>query len=334
MKNAWNAVFSLLIVFALIFIINFLTQAHIILTKIDLNWFYISAFFFISSIFLWILSWSYLIKKHSSISYANLIKIGFRALYGALTPVQLGAEAIRSLQLKQYFGVRFRQSISASMVAKGTKFLIIAIFSVIIILSTVLSTPLSPLISFGLGTGFLVILLATLLFLLPLKKSYGIALSKFFGRFRKSHGVFARLSNFFKFYSTYLKDLPKKTYLLVFSLCLFSWLFEFIALQTAFLSLNIAINIEALFILMVLISILERTPVLPRGIGLVEVIGYNFLAFPIFHGLVLSAAEIGAVLVVFDVVRLVVPTVLSIIVSLLPMNQANNFCKQKLTKKV
>lgn len=321
-KTLLNAFFSLLIVLALLFVINFFTQAYVSLQNIDINWFLLSAIAFLASILLWILSWSHLIKKHSRISYANLTRIGFRSLYGALTPIQLGAEAIRSLQLKQYFGVRFSQSISASMVAKGTKFLIIAIFSVIVILLTALSPALPPLVAFGLGTGFIVILLATLLFLLPLKKSYGIALSNFFGRFRKNHGVFAKLSKFFRFYSAYLKDLPKRTYLIVLFLCLLSWVLEFTALQAAFLSLNILISLKVTFILLVLVSILERTPFLPRGIGLVEVIGYSFLAFPIFHGLTLSVSEIGAVLVVFDVVRLVVPTILSIIISLVPMRQA------------
>jgi len=66
---------------------------------------------------------------------------------------------------------------------------------------------------------------------------------------------------------------------------------------------------------MVMISVLERAPLLPRGIGLVEIMAWHFLAFPeLIAGITLSAAQIIALLAVYDLVRLVIPTLLSVLV--------------------
>ncbi len=79
------------------------------------------------------------------------------------------------------------------------------------------------------------------------------------------------------------------------------------------------IAIFPLSVLFVIISILERTPVLPRGVGLVEAAGFIFLSLPEFSMIELTTAEVAAILVLFDVVRLLIPTIISLIVSTVPL---------------
>ena len=96
-------------------------------------------------------------------------------------------------------------------------------------------------------------------------------------------------------------------------------MFEFVALYFTFLSLGFFIAMFPLVVLFVIIAILERTPVLPRGVGLVEAAGFIFLSLPEFSMLSLTTAQIAAILVLFDIVRLLVPTIVSLIVSTVPL---------------
>ena len=310
----------LLVLVALFALISLFTKAHLELLKLNYYFFALSAIAFIASILLWLIGWAYLIKRHSKVSFFSCLHVGLNALYGSLTPVQIGAEVLRSLQLKDSFKISFSKSVSASMVAKGIKFLVIAIIAVIVIILLVITTKIPALIVLGLGTGLFVILLAALLFLLPLKSAYGFAITDFFvflgNRFHKK---FLVLAKFFGYYTNYLKELPRKSYFFVLITCLISFLFELIALNLAFYSVGVNVAIHVALTLLVLVAVLERTPILPRGIGLVEIIGFYFLSIP-FLKLSLTTAEIGAVIIVFDLVRLFIPTLLSIITNCFKLN--------------
>jgi len=100
-----QGLFFLIVIFALLGLIAVLTEANLVLMQVNFFFFSLSSLFFIVSILLWLGAWSHLIKKHSKIRYRYLFKVGLDALYGSLTPVQLGSEAIRSIQLKEFFGV-------------------------------------------------------------------------------------------------------------------------------------------------------------------------------------------------------------------------------------
>lgn len=311
----------LVLLLALFGILASLTRATEVLTEINLYYFALASFFFIFGILLWIISWAYLIKKHASISYSKLIGVGFASLYGALTPIQLGAEALRSISLKQFFKVSYSDSVSASMIVKGIKFLILAILACIIILLFLVDTKMDAVLFFAFFSGFSVVILASFLFLAPIGGSGGKALSFIFKYLSRFFSPFSKLADFFIGYSAYLKNIKKRTFLLVFSFAFFSWIFEFLALQFSFYALNISLMIHSLLIFMIIVSILERTPLLPRGIGLVEFVGYHFLAFPhLIAGATLTTSQIGAVLIVYDIIRLVVPTVISIVISFFFLN--------------
>lgn len=296
-----------------------LTEAQQTLALVRPTQFVLASAFFLSGILVWVVSWAYLIKRKQAIPYTKLVVVGFSSVFGALTPIQLGAEALRSLKLKKQFNVSYTESVSASMVVKGTKFLLLALFASFILFSFLLESlsGFEPLLFLGFASGFLVVVLASLLFLLPLKKSFGRRIAKAFFNLAKYHALFGRLGGFFENYSLYLSQTRKKDYLVIFFLSLASWLFEFLALQYSFLALNVNLPFLSALVMLVLVSILERTPFLPRGLGLVEIVSYNYLAFPAFSGAPgLTVSVIGAVLIVYGVVRLVIPTLLSILFNL------------------
>jgi uncharacterized protein (TIRG00374 family) len=318
MKNfIKKSVFSLVFFIAVITVVLFWTNAHIELLKINWLLFLLACFFFLFSVFIWLVSWAYLIKKRSSVSYKNLFIVGFSSLYGALTPVQLGAEALRSMKLKSFFKVPYEESLSSSMIAKGTKFIILFIFFLFILIFFISKAKLDSTTFFALLSGFFVITLAILLFVLPLNKRLGFFIASFFSFLSKDIPLFASLEKFFVAYSRSLRNLTFNSFIVVLFISIASYAFEFLAFQFSFFSVNISIDFVPLIVLFVIISVLERTPFLPRGLGLVEFTGLTFLSIPWFVNEKLTLPEIGAVLIAFDFVRLVIPTVFSLFISLI-----------------
>jgi uncharacterized protein (TIRG00374 family) len=309
--------FSLIFFIAVISIVLFWTNAHIELLKIDWLLFSLACFLFLFSVFVWLVSWAFLIRKKATVSYQNLFIVGFSSLYGALTPVQLGAEALRSIKLKSFFKIPYDESISASMIAKGTKFIILAIFFVFILLFFISKTKLDSTAFFALLSGFFVIAIAILFFVVPLSRRGGRVITFFLRFLSKDIPLFALIEKFFFAYSKNLRNLTLKSFAIVFLVSLVSYSFEFLAFQFSFFSVDIKLDFVPLLVLFVIISVIERTPFLPRGIGLVEFVGLTFLSIPWFVNEQLSLPEIGAVLITFDFVRLVIPTIFSLLIAAL-----------------
>ncbi len=307
--------FSLVLFIAVISVVLFWTNAHLELLKIDWLVFAVACILFLLSVFVWLVSWAYLIKKKASISYTNLFIVGFSSLYGALTPVQLGAEALRSMKLKSFFKIPYNESISASMIAKGTKFIILSIFFIFILIFFISKAELDSTMFFALLSGFFVIAVAVLFFVLPLNKSLGSIIARIIGFLSKDIPLLASFEKFFLAYSSSLRSLTFNSFVVVFVVSLISYVFEFLAFIFSFFAVKLSVDFVPLLVLFVVISVLERTPFLPRGIGLVEVVGLTFLSVPWFVNERLSLPEIGAVLIVFDFVRLVIPTVFSLLIA-------------------
>ena len=177
-----KALFSLFLAAALFAVIVILTEAYQTLQAVNLSFFTLASAFFLLSILVWVVSWAYLIKKKQKIPYSKLIIVGFSSVFGALTPIQIGAEALRSHKLKKHFNISYTESVSASMVVKGTKFLLLALFSSFILFFYLLESlaGFDPLLFLGFASGFFVVVIATLLFLLPLDKRLGRKISKIF----------------------------------------------------------------------------------------------------------------------------------------------------------
>ncbi len=319
-KHLKGAILSLIVLTVLFVVIGSLTEAFNSLTSINLFFFALASILFILEIFVWVFSWGYLIKKHNIIRYRNLLAVGFSSFFGSLTPIQLGAEYLRSTRLKKYFGISYNESVAASLVNKGTKFLLLSIFASLVLyfyLIKLVFTGIELILLLGLLSGFMVVLLSALMFFLPLNKSIGLRIANFFKGFGKPEGLIFKIGLFFEKYTFYLHRVKKRHFVAVFFLSFLSFALEFLALTFTFYSLGINLQLEFILVLFVLIALLEKTPFLPRGIGLVELVGYSFLSFPLIAGkTMLSLSEIGAVLIAFDVVRLVIPTIASMLFSI------------------
>ena len=312
-----------LVLFILIFValavMAIATDATEVIFQANLIFLAIAALFFIISIIFWIIPWVLLLKKDRKVPLTQSILMGFSCVYGALTPIQVGAEALRSIKAKELFGVSYSESISAAMVVKGMKFFLLAILASIVLVAILLETELSLFLFLGLLSGFFVIVLAAALFLLPLNKKIGLGISIFFAKLGLIIKPFGVLERYFCKYSNYLENIKMSKFFYILVLAGASFVFEFFALFFTFISLNVFIELFPLAVLFVIISILERTPVLPRGVGLVEAAGFIFLSLPEFSMVALTTAEVAAILVLFDVVRLLIPTIISLIVSTIPL---------------
>ncbi len=276
-----------------------------------------SAVFFLLSILLWLFSWSLLLVKRHGISLFPALSCGFSSVFGSLTPIQLGSDALRSIFLRERLGISYSDSFSASMIVKGLKFSFLALASFFVATAALFSPKVNPILFLPLLSGLAVVLLASFLFLLPLNPSAGNAIARFFGAISKKIGAFRHLENYFKKYSLYLQKAGKKMLSLIFLLSALSWLCEFLSLYFVFLALGIELPALSLAVFFVLTALLERTPVLPRGILLVEAVGFAFLSFPLINSTGLSLPQTASVLVLFDVSRLLVPVIASLFYYLL-----------------
>jgi len=223
--------------------------------------------------------------------------------------LQLGTEALRALLLKRLAGISYSESIAASMIVKGLKFAIIGILAAIVLVFFFFSEQ-GLFLRIALISGFCIILLAACLFLLPMNKKIGLKISGFFGKLSRFHKKFLLAQKYFEGYANYLEETQKKLILLTGLFCFVSLLFEFLALLFSFASAGAFIAIESMLVLFVIINILERTPFLPRGIGLVEAVSLVFVS----SASAISMEKTAAAIIIFDIARLVVPTVLSIII--------------------
>ncbi len=311
-ENLRKAIMILIVIAALLSIVSLLTSSINEVLKANPFYFALAALLFIGGILVWIVSWGFLIRKTNSISYPSLLKVGFSSVYGSLTPVQLGTEILRSLQLKRYFNVQYQDSVSAAMVVKGLKFLVLLVVAFMAILLFFSGVSLNHAVLLAFMSGMAVVFLAVLLFLLPLNKNFGMTISRFFFASAKKIRQFDALGKFFKGYSRYLSRMTISALLLTFLFACLSFLLEFLALHSSFLALDMSLGLNSLAILMVLISILERTPFLPRGIGLVEIVAFQFLSMPGLANASFSVQQIGAAIIIFDIVRLVIPGAASI----------------------
>ncbi|MAG22211.1 MAG: hypothetical protein CL943_02815 [Candidatus Diapherotrites archaeon] len=328
-KYLKNALIFLIIIFALLAVMASLTNATEALNTTDPLFLSIAVLFFISSVVVWLISWAFLIKKRSKVPLRGSLFLGFSAVYAALTPIQLGADLLRALSLKKYFGVPYKDSIAASMVVKGAKFSLIAIFSSFVIVMFLLSAKTDFFLLTGLLSGFIVVLLATALFLLPLNKNFGLSIAGIFQKISRFVPLASKAEKFFVDYSDYLSLVGNKNFLVVAFLSGLSLLLEFLALLFCFYALSLNLPFISIALLFILIAILERTPFLPRGIGIVEGVGFAYLSLPALATQPISIAKIGALLIIFDFVRLVVPSLLSMLVYIVfASKQKSDYSKQ------
>ncbi|MBN2067932.1 MAG: flippase-like domain-containing protein [Candidatus Diapherotrites archaeon] len=313
MQRQIKAAFILLLaVAALLSSLAYLTNAFHSLGSSDPLLFGFASFLFISSILAWLFSWALLLKSES-LGLGRILLLGFSCVFAALTPIQIGAEALRSIKLKEAGLVSYRQSISASMVVKGLKFLMIFLVASAAFFASLLNPELELWLKAAMLSGFAVVAIAAMLFLLPLKHSVGLKIAGLFKSMSRFFRPFGKLSEYFIHYSGFLRGLSLEKLAAVTMLAFLSLLLEFLAFLFCFHSANTVIPLYSAVTLFSILVILERTPFLPRGILAVEAVGFIFLSLKSFTSVELSPASIAAVIIIFDVIRLVIPTILSLL---------------------
>jgi len=311
-KYVKTSILILVIVSAVLAVLSGATGAVESITQADPFLLALGILFFLISVKIWLFSWAYLVSNHSKKPLLPVYLLGLCSVFGSLTPIQLGSDALRSLFLKEHMGIGLTESFSASMIVKGLKFSVLAISAFAVILLAASMHAIEPVLLIPLLSGLLVVFLAAALFLLPLRKGIGFRISRIFGGMSKRIHFLKPLEIYFVKYSDYLGQFSTAMILAVFLASALSWIFEFLSLQFIFLSIGIEIPLISLLVLFVLLAVLERAPILPRGILLVEAVGFAFLSFPFVSSAKLSTAEIASVLVLYDIARLIVPVVLSL----------------------
>ena len=271
------AVFSVVVLF---------TNSINVLKQADIGLIFTAALVFLLSVFIWLLTWAWIIKKDYHISYNRLLFLGFSSLFASLTPVQLGADALRALLLKEIHKIPFSKGISASMLVKGFKFLSLFVISLAVVFFFLCTTKLNPVFLILLLSGLLVVFIATALFLLPLNERLALLISNIFRKLTKNILLLEPAGCFFVQYSAYLKKHRIHFFSLAF-MCILSWFFEFLAFYLSFFSFGIYPSLQSVFVLFIILAILERVPFMPRGLGFVETISYFLLstsfAFCLLH---------------------------------------------------
>jgi len=308
MVNMLKLLRNFLIVIAFLALFAFFTNSAELLLKANRLFLLSAIISYLISIIIWIFAWGILIRKEKKINFGRLFKIGFASIVGSFTPIQLGVEALRILHLKK-LGIGIKNAVGASMLVKGAK------FAIILLLAIIFSQPLlnSPYFVW-IVNGLVVIFMATLLFLLPLVPDLGYLLAGIIGILSniKYLNFLKKLREYFLFYIDYLKGSKKSITVAIFFLAAFSWAFEVISLACSFLSVNLILDISTIIYTSALISILERIPFLPRGVGLLELICFYFLG-----AMQLNVSQIGAALIIFAFARLIFPVLLAIAFSFL-----------------
>jgi uncharacterized protein (TIRG00374 family) len=279
---------------------------------------------FLTSVFIWVFSWAWVIKKEYELHFREMIVVGFSSIFASLTPMQLGNDALRAYLLRESYNVPFSKGISASMLVKGLKFFSLLIVSVFALSFLVMNAKLNPALFVFLLSGLSVVLVAALLFLLPLNRKAAVFISRLFRKFPVKKSAFERISDFFLKYSDYLKN-GSISFFYLFLMCIVSWFFEFLAFVLSLISLGIAMPLSSFVLLFVVIAILERVPFTPRGLLFVEVAGYLLLSSPFAN---LNQPQIISFLAIFDIVRIVVPVTLSLLLFSLWYQKLNSSKKQ------
>ncbi len=300
-----KAVLIILFFFAFVSFYAYFTKAHSYFSEISPFYFFLSGISILLSVFLWVWAWMSALHKKNK----TLFAIGFFSAFASLTPVQFGADIMRAYYAKKILKIPFTKSISSALLVKGIKFLFISVLATFFLLNLLLSIS-NPFFKFIYLTGFLVVLLATLFFLLPLNRKAASFFSFLFGKF--NFFILKKISSFFKEYHVFFSQLSQKKKYQTFVLAFSSFFFEFLALYFIFLSLPLpSLDFLTLIGFFVLISVLERSPFFPKGIGIVEILATFYLSLYNY-----SLSQTGAIIVLYSFIRIIVPYLPSLLLYL------------------
>jgi len=231
--------------------------------------------------------------RHSR--YGGTFAISIASLIGILTPMNIGTDFLRSFYGKKHLGLELNLTATASILAREFKLhvtLLLVMFLAI--------TPASVQDNF---IKTLIIPTASVLFLLVILYSLR---ANFAGRLAKR----LKIGNISKAIRQLSLKLGLVKRCLIYSVFATGFVLEWLSLHLCFLALNLKPTLSATFVFFVLLYFLSRTPFIPQGLGVVEVSGFALL-----KTMECSTAQMGALLVIWDLLRIFIPILLSIVFS-------------------
>jgi len=313
-KYVRKLIVPLILLFVLWGFLGITTEISTIVYQIDIFSVIAAAVFYILSIILWLFGWAYLINKQNKTPFRSLVLSGFSSVYGSFTPLQIGTEYLRAINNKNFLGVRYSETLSASMVARGSKFLLLGLGAVIVFIT--LFQTANELFLWVYTAGMGIVLLLAVIFLLPLYPKLGRKFSKLIEKFLPKNSITSHVTNYFYNYSSYLGKVKPAGIFLVLILTVVQLYFELLAIDFSLRAFGVILPFAALFSFLVIVSILQRVPFLPMGVGLVELAGLYFLSVPeLTLGTVIDNVTIAGTLIVYGFARILIPVLLSLIVS-------------------
>lgn len=295
-KNLIWLIFTILILSAV-----FITTDPAPLYNMNLLYFFISAvLFFISTVF-WMLAWKYLMGEPLWISF----KINTKALAGIFAPIGLGGDILRTHFAKKQ-GISGAKALSASFVVKFFKFLLMFFYLLIAVFMLAQRSVEFP--------DYIVVFISALLltifgaiFILFLRTRFII---KFIHKITRKVSVW-RVRDELKAYFFKLSAM-KSAY--IFILLIISTFFELASIYFALIAVGQYLLWIHIFILGAVIHSLALITITPQGVGFVEAGGYFILTFGYFS---VPRPIIGSFLIIWNLVRLWVPSLIGGIVAFL-----------------
>jgi uncharacterized protein (TIRG00374 family) len=249
------------------------------------------------SLLLWSTVWVHLLSKEASkVKRWTAVAVSMASLIGFLTPMNIGTDVLRSFYGKRHLRLGYHVTGAASVVARETK----------------LHVTLALVLSVALGSVSLVRDIATVVAaavattLLLLGALYTL-------RTRASSRLARRLGiddmpQLIRRTTNRLSLTERGAIYLAFAV---AFALEWLSLHLCFVSLDIRASPADTASLYTLLYVLSRTPVAPQGLGVVEAGGFVVLAAQN-----IAAASIGALLVLWAFLRILVPVGLAFFFSL------------------
>jgi len=257
-----------------------------------------------ASLFLWNAVWVFLVgqasevrdfgspSKQDACATGRTFTISIASLIGILTPMNIGTDFLRSFYGKKHLGLELNSTAAASVLTREFKLHVTLLLVMFLAINS---------ISFQENyIKTLVIPVASVLFLLAILSSLK---ANFAGRLTRRMKI-GDISAAIRKLKLRL-GLVKRC--LIYSAFAIGFVLEWLSLHLCFLSLNLKPTLSATSVLFVLLYFLSRTPFIPQGLGVVEVSGFALL-----KTMEMSTAQMGALLVMWDFLRIFIPIVLSI----------------------
>lgn len=292
-----SAVIGLILTIAAIAAFCFLTAPFPVIFEAKNQLVLLSVSLYALSILVWNLVYLFLLYVlKRNLQGTKTFFISVFSLVGFLTPANIGTDVLRAIFNKQMIRLNYEETLTACIQTRTFKLRVILLLAV----------PLLPFLPILPGDTLFFLLMSMLLILLLLL-SFSYA----------SHGRVKKISSMLGVgeLSTYTREVTTKLTLRestsIYSGFIVAFAMEVFSLQACFLSLGLRISVPNVLALFAVLYFLSRLPFLPQGVIVVETVGFIVLIHLNF-----TVQQTGAVLILWDFVRLVTPVVLSIACSL------------------